>query len=424
MINEIVPFVKIIVEDDASGESFRIVVGDLPACFVDFVDNSGKHFQSGLGHGVGGSLAGISHGKQRYPAPGSGYLGEEAVLDGVVLGAVWRVMHHDNPHADSVGEAYEILLHDMVGAGVGAASVTENHENPRIGIEGAEMVVPAVLDVVAHKLGSVVASADGEVSSVVGDVVDAVWHYSPFGERGEVVVEGLGRRCAEHSPLSFEVADKLFLLRVDTDNRNAVLHTHLPDTTDFLKLLVPALDLAHGYVLAERPRLESVLPDKPAHMVFGDFDTPPEERFSYIRCLDIEPHGVLILRVASHMLAHYIHKTLLPFRMLCNFILGTAASLAHSARFDALRGSDFTNSLAYRPCRDSERRAQWLYRKTIVPDRLARNKMSSLPFIKRHKERKFFFFEPYWGFLLQSCNYLCFNYKDTKIFPVINCLKC
>jgi hypothetical protein len=50
--------------------------------------------------------------------------------------------------------------------------------------------------------------------------------------------------------------------------------------------------------------------------------------------------------------------------------------------------------------------------------------MSSLPFIKRHKERKFFFFEPYWGFLLQSCNYLCFNYKDTKIFPVINCLKC
>ncbi len=62
------------------------------------------------------------------------------------------------------------------------------------------------------------AGANGEVTSVVGDVVDAVGHNRTRRERREVVVIGLRGRRAVVQPLSLAVSDHLLLLGVNADD--------------------------------------------------------------------------------------------------------------------------------------------------------------------------------------------------------------
>lgn len=424
MINQVIPFMEIRVENDPSGECLNKPVCDFSACFVNLVYHSGEDFQPCRGHGLRSPHAGIGDGDKRGTAPRACYLGEEPVLDGVVLGAVGRVMHDDNLHPDSVGKVNEVLLNNTVGAGVGAAAIAEYNQHPGIGIDGAKVFSPAGFDVVTDKLGGVVAGADGEVSGVVGDVVDSVWDDDSVGESGEVVVEGLRSGSAEHGALPLEVAYGFLLLGVDADNRNAGFDTHPLDHADFFKLFVLALHFAHWDVLVERPRLETALLDESADVVCGDVYPALEKLTPDSGRIDVDPDDVLVHRVTCHMIGHYLQEALLPFRVLGDFVLRSTSRLADSALAGARLLPKFTNSLANRSCGNTEIFAQRLYCKTVDPDRLARNKKPSLPFIKCHKERYFLFIKPYWGFLSQFCNCLEFNYKNTKISPVIYYLKC
>ena len=406
------------VKDNPFFESIAIPVGNFSSGLVNPVVYVGEHFQTFLGLGVGSPLAGVFDGFQRRSAPRTSYLGEKPVLDGVVLGAVWGIVHHYNLQAYPVGKLDEVLFHDMVGTGVGAAPVAQHDKRPCIGIEGAEMLPPASFDVVAYELGGVMAGSYGEIACVAGEIVDAVRHYGTIGESGEVVVESLRCFSAEYTALPFEIPHKLLLLGVNADYRDSVLNTQVPDLVDFLELLVSALHLAHRDVLAERPCPEPVLLQELADEIAGDVHAPDGELSLDSWNIDVEPHRILVLRVARHMLGDYLQKALFPFRMLVDFVLGATARLAYSSFTGVCFVAKFANSFANRSRGNFEKRAQRLYRKAIVSDRLGRNKKPSLPFIKCHKERYFFFLETYWRFFLQSCNYLISNYKDTKLSPV------
>ena len=97
------------------------------------------------------------------------------MFDGVVLGAVRRIVHHDYLEPDSLRKPHEVLFHDVVGTGVGSAAVAEYDKHPGVGVGLAQMPVPTVLYVVADKLGGVVAGAYGKVSGVVRDIINAMW---------------------------------------------------------------------------------------------------------------------------------------------------------------------------------------------------------------------------------------------------------
>lgn len=129
----------------------------LPFGFIHLVHNLRKDFQALLCHGIGCPAAGISDGEERGSTPRVGYLGEEPVFDGVELGAVWRVVHDENPYAYAVGKVHEVLLEDTVSAGVGAAAVAEDDNHFGMRVEPFQMAVPYTLYVLAHELGSVVA---------------------------------------------------------------------------------------------------------------------------------------------------------------------------------------------------------------------------------------------------------------------------
>ena len=120
---EVIPVVERVVEDDLSGEPFPERLMHLPLGFIHLVHDFCKYFQTFLCHGVCRPAAGIGDGEERGSAPGACYLGEETMFDGVELGAVRRVGHDENLHPDAVGEVHQVLLDDVVPAGVGPAAL-------------------------------------------------------------------------------------------------------------------------------------------------------------------------------------------------------------------------------------------------------------------------------------------------------------
>ena len=182
-----------LVEDDLICKSVMERLAHLPACLICLVNDFGKDLQFLSRHGVCSPATGICGGVERCLAPRACYLGEEPVLDGVELGAVRRVVHDKYLHSDTVGEVHEVLLDNVVAAGVRSAAVTEDDKHTSIGIELPELIVPHALDIVADKLGSVVAGTYREIARGAGDVVDAVRHNRPLRECPEVVVVDPGR---------------------------------------------------------------------------------------------------------------------------------------------------------------------------------------------------------------------------------------
>ena len=77
-----------LVEYDLFGEPVLERLAHFPTSFIRFFDNFSEHLQALFRHGVRGTSASVGHRAERSSAPRAGYLGEEAVFDGVELGAV------------------------------------------------------------------------------------------------------------------------------------------------------------------------------------------------------------------------------------------------------------------------------------------------------------------------------------------------
>ena len=172
--NKVVPFVAGFVKTDSFGEAFPVVLSESPADLVFFFDHTCENYKSGLCDSCSGSLTSILNSQKRGTAPGTGDVRKELVFDWVIFGAVWGIVHHYDAYSESFRKVHEVLLHDVVRAGIGAAPVTEYHKILGFLIYDREVLFPESLNVVAHKLGSVVACPYRYESNVVQDVEYAV----------------------------------------------------------------------------------------------------------------------------------------------------------------------------------------------------------------------------------------------------------
>ena len=421
---EIVPVMERLVEQDMVCEPFLERLSYLPAGLIRFVDNLGKDLQSLARHGACGSAAGVCDGVERCPAPGTCYLGEEPVLDGVELGAVRRVVHDEDFHPDAVGEVHEVLLDDAVAAGVGASAVAEDDKHAGIGIERLEVAVPHALDVVADELGRVVAGAYREVARVAGDVVDAVRHNRPLGEGPEVVVVGLGRGRAVDLPVAPEVADRLLILGVHADDGYPGLDAGVSRRSDFHELGVPVLHLAQRQALEERPALEPRGREHPSDDMAGHVVSPLEELAADLRDIDVKPDDALVLRKPRRVAGDNLFEGRHPLGMLVDLPFRAAARHALPSVWRGDVVGHFMNRLGDGVRRTVKGLCHGLYRAAVGTRCLACNKVPSVAFIKCRKVFHFHLANLYWRFLLHLRNDLEINYKDTKISPVILCLTC
>ena len=413
-----------VIEADAFGDAFHVLVTDSTPHLVNLRDNACKDFQSSLRLSRRSSVACILYGDEGCAAPGTCYLGEEPVFYWVVFRAIGWIVHHYYAYPELFGKIHKVLLHYVMPAGVGSAAVTEDDKLFGAPVHFGEVFVPESLHVVADELGGVVAESDGHESDVVRHVVDAVRHNHAVGERGEIMVKTLWGAGTIHLPVSLEVANRFLLLGVYADYRYSEPDAEFLDVLDLDELLVPALHAFQRDVLTERPFLEATHFYKPSDMVIGDVHSSLVQLFPYPVCVDVQPDNVLVHRVSRHVVGDDLDERSHPFGMSRYLVLRTAARHALSAIWGYNTVEIFGNCLGNGVRGTLKNLAYSPSGTTVGAHRLACNKMPSVAFFKCFNELHFHFVNLYWRLLFHFCNILEFSYKDTKISPVIYCSKC
>lgn len=420
--NKVVPQREFVIKADSRGDFLFKGFSYCAFRFIDLVRNIGHDLETCFCDSVGGAPACIANREQRGAAPTAGDLGEEPVFDGVELGTIGRVVNHEDFDVEFFGEVEEVLLDNPVPAGVGAAAVAEDGEGVGVGILPLEIFAPHFFEMVAEEFGCVVACRDGHISGVVPDVVDAVGCYGGLGKSSEVMVKGLGLPVAKHLPVTLEVANGLFLLRVHADNWDSRVDTPANKTVNLPELGIPFRDLSHGYALGKRPLVQPRIPNHLLHNVACHFVPALPKLPDYLRGVDVKPCHAFVLWETCLMSLHNLVECLLPLRVLGKFALGTASWTAYPPLSWGKTCQYFKNSFIHSVFAPSEKGDYGLDSGSGASHRERREIMPPLELIERVKVCYFHLCEFNWGFFHNLCNVLEINYKDTKLFPVICCI--
>ena len=413
-----------LVKDDMSFEKFRVGISHGSIYLVHFVHNFRDHFQACGRDSAASSLASVFHRQERMPVPRFRYLGEETVLDRVELGTVRWIVHDKDAHSDAAGKVDKILLDNVMSARVGSAAVAEHHEKVGVGVERFQMPVPDPLDVVAHELGGVVVCSNGEVARVVGDVVDAVWDNRAGREGCEVMVEGLRGRRAVDQPRAFEVSDHLLLLGVYADDGYAGFKAGRLRHGNLFELGVPVLDHAQRQAFGKRPFLKPCRINQLADNMVRHLVPLFEHQPSYLRNIDVEPLGVLVLGEPRQMRAQDFLESRHPFGMFVDLALGATSRFANSVATWRDFVVKFKNSFINGVLAHLQKLAQRPHSNAHWSRREGREIMPPVKLIDGKKILHLDICQTYWRIFRFHCKELEIIYKDTKFSPVINESNC
>mgnify|MGYP007069859747 FL=1 len=245
-LDKIVPFGQEFVLDDMP---LTLTLKERVAFFLCLIDVSvdcRKYSESRLGCSLGSHIAGLLDGVEDSSAPYPGDLREEHVLYGVPLGAVRRIVGNPDVDAQFLGSFHEAPLELPAPCIVGTATVTKDADALCAWIYMTEMILPLLHKAVTGKLCRVVTHAEGHVASISVDIVDAVRHHLAVGECGIVMVVHLDGFSAVGCPVvTSEQTEEFLLLRVHTENRDALLSTFLPQPLYILELLITQFAVSH-----------------------------------------------------------------------------------------------------------------------------------------------------------------------------------
>lgn len=177
--------------------------------------------------------------------PSARYLGEQAVFNRIVLRTVWWIVGDQYADTELLGQLDQILLDDVVGAGIRAATVTEQQQRMGLGVVVLQVLDPHTPQVVAGELGGVAVGAQGHVALIGVDVINAVGNDPAIREAGKVVVIDPAATCRVALARPVEVAQHFLLLGVDAQHGQVLLGEGRTVAADFLELLVALLNLLH-----------------------------------------------------------------------------------------------------------------------------------------------------------------------------------
>ena len=253
------------------------------------------HIQASFRSSRSCSPCGIRDGEERPSAPAEVDLRKSPVFNGIVFGTIRRIMHHEKVHTQFVGKLHEVLLDNPVCAGVGAAAVAKDDHRAGLRILFTQIGVPHPLNVVADKLGGVMIGAYGQVTNILRDIINAVRNNLSVGKCLEVMVERLGLPHAEHLPVTFEVANQLLLLGINTQNGDTEFRTSLTNVSDMQELGVPFFGIPHRKVLEELAATEAKGLKYLTDIVFGDVASGSRHALLYLRDTEGYPEDVLVL---------------------------------------------------------------------------------------------------------------------------------
>ena len=168
--DKIVPFGQDFVLDDMSVTlTFKEWVA-FCLCLIDSSVDGCEYSESRLSSRSGCQFACLLNGIEHSPAPDSGDLREEPVLNGIPLRAVRWVMGNTDIDAKSLCQLYQTPFELPAPGVVRSTSIAENEDGLRTRIDMPKVLFPLLSETLAGKLGRIMAYSKGHVTSVPRDI--------------------------------------------------------------------------------------------------------------------------------------------------------------------------------------------------------------------------------------------------------------
>ena len=142
---------------------------------------------------------------------------KKSMFDGIVLGAIWRVMRYADRQSQSGCEALQSFLEDVMVTGIAASAVAKYQQFFGFRILMSAMLIPPVGNAITEEVARIVAHVQVNVPFVYGQVIDAVRNHLALPGTGEVVVKRLDADLSVGVSFSGEIPHQLFFLGVYTD---------------------------------------------------------------------------------------------------------------------------------------------------------------------------------------------------------------
>lgn len=138
----VIPLGQEVIEDD-SHVLFE-VIDDFTSRLIDLVDDIDGDRETLAGLRLGDEFTNDFTALEDDTLTSPSDMGEEAMFNGIVLGAVGREMGDADFNANLIDQRLEVLFEDVVTSIVAAAPVAENENRRGVGIRRAALLVPPV----------------------------------------------------------------------------------------------------------------------------------------------------------------------------------------------------------------------------------------------------------------------------------------
>ena len=315
-------------------------------CLIDSSVDGCEYSESCLSSRSGCQFACLLNGIEHSPAPDSGDLREEPVLNGIPLGAVRWVMGNTDIDTKSLCQLYQTPFELPAPGVVRATSVTKNEDGLCTRIYMPKALFPLLSETLAGKLGRVVAYSKGHVTSVPRDIIYAVRHHLSIGKGGIVMVVDLYRFCSIGCAVVTPVwAEQFLFLRVNTEYWYTVLITVFPLLLNHLELLVSQFAVCHRQSLhrlaASVPfRLDDLSDGVKAYI----YMILLREYLLNLRGAQPKPLRVGILRKPGYVKFYYLTEDGYVLGMIGERTLPAASLFTDSALIEVFLGLKFTEA--------------------------------------------------------------------------------
>ena len=326
-------------------------------------------------------------------------------------------MHYKKSHIQSVGKIHKVLFDYPVGTGIGTSTIAQDGDCACFRILLPKVFVPDSLDIVADKLGCIVTDSHCHISYIPCDIIDAVRNHRAISEGCKVVIKGFKSANRESLAVPFEVAEKFFLLGVNTEDRNTDLLQGFACGRNVFKLFIPILDISHGDILAKGSLFKSKEIKYLCNMISGYHISGLDKFVLNLSLVQRDPDYILILRKTSSMRLYDLNCCLNPFRMLGQHSMTSSALSADAILSEELSGMQFLQSILKSMCANSHLFAKFAVTESLRPEAFCSRgkKQSSVSFIQTGHIRHFAWREYFWRSFRMHLYALWLLYKDTKL---------
>ena len=110
---------------------------------------------------------------------GASDMGEQTMLNRVVLGTVRRIVSDSDRNLDLVDQALQVFLEDVVAIAVAPSTIAEQENLLGVRVRTLAVPTPSGVKTVAGEFAGVVAQAEGHVPDIPPQIVEPVWDHHP-----------------------------------------------------------------------------------------------------------------------------------------------------------------------------------------------------------------------------------------------------